>query len=253
MQQHHVAPPANRWWQGRMCAFDTETTGTDPTQARLVTATVSLVGGGKETATQSWLCIPEAPIPAEATAVHGITTEYAEAHGRPVYSVASEIALALVMAICEGWPLVIFNAPYDLTLILNELERVGAGRHSALPQRLADSALIVDPLVIDRGLDKFRKGSRKLADMCAHYGITLENAHDASADALAAARLVYRMGAKFGAPMADLVGLQHQQRTWYKAWCLNFADYLRREGKPTDDLHPDGWPFRAPVREEAVA
>ncbi len=48
---------------------------------------------------------------------------------------------------------------------------------------------VIDPLVLDKALDRYRRGSRKLADVCAHYGITLDNAHDASADTLAAIAL----------------------------------------------------------------
>lgn len=242
------------WWQGRMCTFDTETTGTDPTQSRLVTATIALVGGGRPSVTQNWLCDPGIPIPTEASDIHGVTTERARAEGRPPLAVIPEIALLLTVACHEGWPIVVFNAPYDLTLMLHELERLEQHRHfSALPHRLQDTALIVDPLVIDRGLDKYRKGSRKLADMCAHYGVALDNAHDAAADALASARLVYKLGQKYGDDLSDLVELQAVQRSWYRDWAVGFADHLRRKGETATDLHPDGWPFRLPARQEIAA
>jgi DNA polymerase-3 subunit epsilon len=54
--------------------------------------------------------------------------------------------------------------------------------------------LVVDPLVIDKWLDRYRKGSRKLEAICAHYGAVLDEAHDADFDAHRgrAARVVHR-------------------------------------------------------------
>lgn len=227
------------WWKGRLCVFDLETTGTDVFRDHIVTATVGYVGGDRPPSVLSWLLNPGVPIPAEAAAVHGITSERAEAEGRAPELTLPGIALALCIAIGEGWPIVAFNANYDLSLIVSEMRR--RQLETDLEVRLAGAA-IVDPLTIDRGLDKYRKGSRKLADVCRHYGVTLEQAHDATADALAAGRLAYRLASKFG--LTDLAELREKQAGWYRAWATNFADYLRSQGKSADDLDPDGWPLR---------
>ena len=65
------------WSDGRLLAFDTETTGTDPETARIVSAACLWRGGASEAADEEWLVNPGVPIPAEATAIHGITDEMA--------------------------------------------------------------------------------------------------------------------------------------------------------------------------------
>ena len=46
--------------------------------------------------------------------------------------------------------------------------------------------MFLDPLVIDRALDKCRKGSRKLEETARFYKVELNSAHGAQADAKAA-------------------------------------------------------------------
>lgn len=233
------------WYERRLAAFDLETTGTDTREARIVTATLALVGGGRPNMVHSWLVDPGVPIPAEASAVHGITTERAQAEGEPARQAVRSISTALELVLCEGLPVVAFNANYDLSLLEAELGRYG------LANPYLAGARVVDPLVIDRALDKYRPGSRKLADVCAHYKVTLGNAHDATADALAAARLAYILARKHD--LLDLDELQKRQRVWYHSWAVGFAEHLRKQGKPADDLDPEGWPFRRPPLREAVA
>jgi DNA polymerase III epsilon subunit-like protein len=53
-------------------------------------------------------------------------------------------------------------------------------------------------MVIDKHLDRFRKGRRTLAAICEAYGVDLpaDEAHTAGADALAACRAAWVLGAK---------------------------------------------------------
>ena len=69
------------WYEGRLAAYDIETTGTDTENDRIVTAAVSVVGGREPTESRTWLVDPGIEIPGEATAVHGITTEKAQSEG----------------------------------------------------------------------------------------------------------------------------------------------------------------------------
>lgn len=232
----------SHWWQGRLCAFDTETTGTSTARDRIVTATIALVGGGKPNMIHSWLIDPGIPIPAEASAIHGITTERAQAEGEPSRVAVPSIYTALSLCICEGWPVVAFNANFDLSILRAECERHGQ------QTPYLDVVRVVDPLVMDRGLDKYRKGSRKLEAVCNHYGVSLENAHDATADALAAARLAYILATRHS--LHDLDALQTQQRTWHREWALGFRAYLQARGQ-TRDLPDTAWPIR--ICEEQVA
>lgn len=231
-------------WRDRpMCGMDTETTGTDVETARIVTACVGLATPNGWMA-RNWLFRQDKPIPAEATAVHGITTEHANEHGtNPAEGVAA-IRDDLYKAWALGMPVVVFNAPFDLTLLDRELARHGMGG-------LEVRGPVLDPLVIDKAIDRFRKGSRKLIDTCAHYGITLsaDDAHGAEADTLAACRLAWKLG---GAMPRDLIltlgdialdDLHQWQADQYAEQRRSFAEYLARQGKTLDDDSTE-WPLR---------
>lgn len=241
------------WYERPMAAFDLETTGRDARTARVVTASICLIDG-KNVEKFNWLADPGGTIPDEAAAIHGITTEYAQANGRPHKEVVAEVATTLASAWAQGFMVVAFNASYDLTV----MDRVSAG--------FTVDGLVVDPYVIDRQMDKYRSGKRKLVDMCAAYGVKQEDAHEAEGDALAAARLVYKMARL---PRIQLPGwretvidwpalrelsaheLMAAQTEWHRERQLSFIDYLKSEGKPHDDVSVE-WPV-LPRRHTAAA
>lgn len=68
---------AASWADGPLLAFDLETTGTDTNADRIVTATVISIAPGKSPDIRTWLADPGVEIPAEATEVHGVSTDYA--------------------------------------------------------------------------------------------------------------------------------------------------------------------------------
>lgn len=175
-----------------MLAVDTETTGLSVFDDRVVTAYYGYVGGGKPTVGKSFLINPGIPIPASATAVHGVTDEMASDGSSPLVLdiLAGEIALAMH----RGIPVVCANAPYDLSLINAECVRYEL---PTLTERLPlDKWLVIDVQVIDKHCWKFRTGSRKLVDLAKTYAIDLADAdaHGAEADALTAARIAWRLG-----------------------------------------------------------
>jgi DNA polymerase-3 subunit epsilon len=108
---------AEHWTDGRMVGFDLETTSPDPEEARIVTAAIVEVGGGEPTVERTWLVDPGVEIPEQAAAIHGITTERARAEGVPTREAAMTIAATLDRIASMRWPLVIFNARYDLTVL----------------------------------------------------------------------------------------------------------------------------------------
>jgi len=240
------------WHYGRMIAFDTETTGVDVETARIVTAAVVDVDGATgRTDVAAWLADPGVEIPDEAAKIHGVTTEHARAHGRPAREVIAEIAWLIGRTVGATTPLVVYNAPYDITLLDRELRRHGVAVQ--LPDRLH----VIDPLVIDKGIDRYRKGSRKLTDTAAHYGVPMQDgtAHGCEADALAAARVAWRIAATnpqiAGLSLAEL---HARQVAWHAEQASSFADYLRKKGKAAE---ADGvsrvWPMRPYTLESAAA
>ncbi|WP_431041641.1 exonuclease domain-containing protein [Streptomyces sp. P1-3] len=233
------------WHRELLIGFDLETTGTDPNEARIVTAAVVEVKDGERIGRREWLADPGVPIPDDAVAVHGITSERA-ARGRPAREVADEVADTLVAHWRAGVPVVAYNAAFDLSLLAAELRRHGL---PAIGERLdgAPTGPVIDPLTIDRAVDKYRKGKRTLEAVCEVYGVVLTGAHDAGADALAAARVAGAV-AEAHAQVAALApwDLHRKQVEWYADWAADFQRWLRGRGTP--EAVVDGkWPMREPV------
>lgn len=231
------------WHHELLIGFDLETTGTDPTEARIVTAAVIEVRGGEPLGRREWLADPGVEIPADAVAVHGITNERATSEGRPADQVADAIADVLTGYWRTGVPLVAYNANFDLTLLSAELRRHGL---PSLRERLGglDPAPVIDPYTIDRSVDRYRRGKRNLEAVCTEYGVALDAAHDASADALAAARLAGAIAERYP-KVAGLgaVELHRRQIEWYAEWAADFQGFLRRKGE-ADAVVDGSWPVR---------
>ncbi|WP_371496314.1 exonuclease domain-containing protein [Kitasatospora sp. NBC_00374] len=231
------------WWKGPLVGFDLETTGTDPAESRIVSAALVDTLGGRTEAAAGWLLDPGVPVPAEATAVHGIADEYARTHGSPAAEGVEEIARALCSRLLAGRPVVVFNAPFDLSLLDAELRRYGL---PSLADRLGGRVgPVLDALVIDRTVDKYRKGSRTLQRVCEVYGVELADAHEAGSDALAAVRVAVALGERYPAQAGELTPeqLHDRQVDWYRAWAEGLQSWLR-QGKEPAAVVDGRWPLR---------
>lgn len=235
------------WAAGPLCAFDLETTSPDPATARIVTATVLRIDGN-HVDEFAWIADPGVDIPAEASAVHGITSEWAREHGQPAVDVVIGVRIALAKAWAEDVPLVIFNAAYDLTVMAAEVQR-----YRLRPEFTVDGP-VIDPYVIDKAVDPYRRGSRRLGDQCLHYGIQLDNAHTSSDDALAAARLAWKIARRYPeVGDLDLATLHTRQADWHARQAASLQEYLRRQkrqaGATSDEIAAvvcnPGWPLRS--------
>ena len=229
------------WITGPLAAFDLETTGTDIETDRIVTAAVvRLEPDGAVSTERTWLLDPGVVIPEQAAAIHGIPTEHARAHGVPAPRAIEEITRAVAEVLRAGTPLVVMNARYDLSLLDRECRRYGL---ESLSERLgAVPSPVVDPLVIDKHVDRYRKGKRALHALCAYYGVSLDEAHDARADAVAAARVVRRMGEKHRhVGTMSLTDLHDLQVRAAAAQSASLQAYLRRTTNPTAVVEP-AWP-----------
>lgn len=232
------------WHRELLIGFDLETTGTDPREARIVTAAVVEVRDGEPIGHLDWLADPGVRIPAQASAIHGITNERTAAEGRPAPEVADEVAKILTAHWAEGVPVVAYNAAFDLTLLAAELRRHGL---PSLEERLGGSEIgpVVDPYTIDRAVDRYRPGKRTLEAVCAEYGVVLDGAHDAGADALAAVRVACALAARHGQLAGlDTGRLHRNQIKWYADWAAGYETFLRHKGAATATI--DGtWPIRS--------
>lgn len=231
------------WHHAALAGLDLETTGTDPETARVVTACIGRLGEQSWTA-GNWLLRQDAPIPEGAIAVHGITTEFANTHGEDPKAALAAIAGEIYAHWASGHPLVVFNAPYDLTVLDRCLSREGLGN-------LDVRGPVIDPRVIDKQFDKYRKGKRTLTDMCAHYGIAFSahEAHGAEADTKAACLLARQLSHLATGDGRTTVGdldfddLHRSQATWYRDNTNDFAAWAKRQGRPLQDANT-AWPIR---------
>jgi DNA polymerase-3 subunit epsilon len=225
-------------WHDTLASFDLETTGVDVETARIVTACIVVLDqGGAVLERYDWLADPGVEIPAGAAAIHGVTTERARAEGRDAGAVVLEIVTTIREMFARGLALVVYNAPYDLTLLNRE-----AVRHGVEPLR--DTGPVIDPLVIDKAVDTYRRGKRTLSVAAEHYGVRLDDAHDAGADAIAAGRvaqaIVGRYADQLDIPVLDL---HDRQVDWSRVQAESFQDYMRRTRDPAFTTS-GAWPER---------
>lgn len=228
-------------WMSLIGVFDLETTGLDVTADRIVTAHVGLLDAdGGVVASRQWLADPGIDIPAAATAVHGVTTARARAEGAPAAGVVAGIVAAIGDLFARGIPVVAYNASYDLSLLHHE-----ALRHGVAP--LAMTAPVVDPLVVDKALDRYRRGKRTLQVVAEHYAVTLEAAHDASADAIAAGRVAQAIARRHGTRWpATAAELHTQQIAWARDQAASLTEYFIRIGRlDAGDALDGSWPLRS--------
>lgn len=216
------------WWDGNVTPFDLETDGTDPTDARIITACVGEVRQGEYGArlaanVQNWMAVPERDIPEGAAAVHGISTDQAYSEGHPREVVVEQIAAALAYGTADPengeWgkvPVVGHNVgSYDLTVLDRELRRLGIGklldgyggdpRVSVILRGVPIGAFyVIDTMVLDKAIDTFRPGPKdpvtgeklggrnKLTTVAEFYGVPIRgDAHAADADAMASGRIAW--------------------------------------------------------------
>jgi len=141
----------------REIVLDTETTGLDPYQGHRVVEIGCVELMNRIPSGQTFHCYlnPERDVPAEALAVHGLTTEFLK--DKPSFA---EIADELLAFIGDA-PLVIHNAAFDVGFLNAELER--AKLSTLTRDRLIDTLLLARR--------KHPGGPNRLDDLCGRYGI----------------------------------------------------------------------------------
>lgn len=225
-------------WANQIAVFDLETTGLDLADARIVTACVlELDSAGSVIVDRpQWLADPVIEIPTAASDVHGVTTEIARRDGRPAAEVVAEILDALRDVFARGIPVVAYNAPYDFTILHHE-----ALRHGLAPLEVVSP--VIDPLVIDKFKDKYRRGKRKLENVAEFYEVPLDDAHNAVADAVAAGRVALAIAKRWAAELpTDLNELHENQIGWSEANDASFEEFMRRSNP--DFSAARGWPLK---------
>lgn len=152
-----------------ICFFDLETTGIEVAKDRIVEIAIFKVypNGNKESKT--WLVNPTIPIPAQSTAVHGITNE--KVANEPTFKELSSQIYAMI----KDSDLAGFNSDrFDIPLLAEELLR--AEVDFDMKNRVS----------VDIQTIFHKKEERTLSAAYKFYcNQTLENAHSAEADTMA--------------------------------------------------------------------
>jgi DNA polymerase-3 subunit epsilon len=172
----------------REIILDTETTGLDPLRGdRLVEIGCLEIYNRMPTGQTFHVYInPERDMPAEAFAVHGLSTEFLA--GKPLFHEVVEEFLAFI----ADAPLVIHNASFDISFINAELERTK--RPAIARERLVDTLLLARR--------KHPGVSNRLDDLCSRYSI--DNSRRTKHGALLDAELLAEV-------YIDLIGARQSQ------------------------------------------
>ncbi|MCA1456380.1 DNA polymerase III subunit epsilon [Bradyrhizobium sp. BRP22] len=172
----------------REIVLDTETTGLDPLRGdRLVEIGCIEIFNRMPTGQTYHVYInPERDMPAEAFAVHGLSTEFLA--GKPLFSEVVDEFLAFI----ADAPLVIHNASFDISFINAELERIK--RPVIIKDRLVDTLLLARR--------KHPGVSNRLDDLCSRYSI--DNSRRTKHGALLDAELLAEV-------YIDLIGARQSQ------------------------------------------
>lgn len=226
------------WYDGPLLSLDTETTGVDVFEDRTVTCNITYDVPGQEPYIANWMINPGIEIAEGASAVHGITNEVAQRDGGDPFAVLSNIAEHLKNWSNLGHPVVVYNAAFDCSLLVVEFDRYG------IPQP-CDFDRVLDPYVLDKALDPYRKGSRKLIDTARHYGVELseEDAHSADFDSMASVKVVRALGRKYeiDAPVEEVHAMQIKAKA---KQATSLQAYLRKkENDPTIVINTQ-WPVQ---------
>ncbi len=177
----------------REIVLDTETTGLDPLNGdRIVEiGCVELVNHVPTGRTWHEYVNPERDVPADAVAVHGLTTEMLR--DKPVFAALAEAFLDFI----GDAPLVIHNGAFDMAFLNAELRRCG---RPELP-----AGRLIDTLEIAR--KRFPGAPNSLDALCRRFGIdaTARTKHGAliDCDLLAAVYLELIGGRQPGFALLD--------------------------------------------------
>lgn len=282
-----MTPAKPKWWEGTISGFDIESTGINVFTDRIVTASlVHRIRGARPKAIE-WIIDPSIDVPQEAAEVHGWTRQNVldvvggeglalrVSEGQSVRmhkdGALNELAAALATAMYVETPVVAANAAYDLTIIEAELARNGV---DTVASRIGEIRGVVDPMVINRQWDPYRKtkggcrGSNQgyqcggcgatdstLGGLCRHYGIVLAGAHSSSADALAAVRLAVKLAGLWPEIARwHLPTLHKNEIVWRRDQMIGLRRYFDKAGVEHDGCCEE-WPVhvRCAPAAEAVA
>lgn len=230
----------------KLIVLDCETSGVNVAEDRIITCAIRVTDDKELVTQQLWVIDPGIEIPKEASEIHGMTTEWVQENGRKDVNVAIHEIYDTLRYYSGEYVIAGYNHAFDLAMLEAEVHR----HTDMISFKSSLDTLFLDPLILDRKLDKYRKGSRKLIDVAKHYGVEVDEnkLHDALYDVEITEKLipkVLNMAWKKTKPDRPEMNpenfiswLQDKQGEWKKEWAEGLTKYFAREGKTEDDGSP---------------
>jgi DNA polymerase III epsilon subunit family exonuclease len=210
--------------------FDTETTGVAADTDRIVELGAVCFAGGRPVDERRMRINPQQPIPAGASAIHGIYD--ADVASKPTFAVVAErFAMYLDGRMHGGvlpWLAAYNGIGFDVPLINAEFQRIGSSVS-------VDPARVIDPMIFVRWHLRHLR-SRSLENICLHFGIDAGRSHSALDDARAAGTLLFRLIEQGFVPqvVSHALDKQAQIRPQIEAEWQDFSYWLyhdRQDGR----------------------
>jgi len=210
--------------------FDCESTGTDVATDRMVSAAIIERAADGSMTSHQWLIDPGIEVPASAVAIHGLTTQALRAHGEQPPVALDEIANLLASSLNLGIPILIYNASFDLRILAAELARY---QLESLDERLHSPVRpVFDPLVLDRGADRYRKGGRRLPDLMETYRLSpAAHLHDATDDVINTIAVFDAIMGQHPDLPTDPMDLHDWQIAAHREWATHYNQWLAKQGR----------------------
>lgn len=184
----------NSWKEMLLVGMDTETTGLSTEEDRIFEIALVSYQNGSLVETYSELIDPIKKLPPVVEEKTGVKNE--DVQGKPVFAhFASDIERRLRDQVIVGYNILEF----DLMILQAEFNRL----EMELPPMK-----VIDVLVFTRHLVKTSR--HNLGEMIKHFGLEMDTAHRADADASATVRLLLAMAGDLPSDLDSLLMLQSQ-------------------------------------------
>lgn len=158
----------------RQIVFDTETTGIEASEHRVIEIGAIEMKNRRITGERRWYLNPDRDSDPGALEVHGLTTAFLA--DKPRFAQVADDVIAFL----RGAELIIHNAAFDVGFMDRELERAGR------PERIGEMCTVTDTVRMAKRLHPGQKAS--LDALCRRYGV--DNSHRELHGALLDARLL---------------------------------------------------------------
>ena len=166
-------------------------------------------------------------IPEEITAINGFTKESLAGKEDPATSIKKLYNL-LVSYSREGYAINGFNINFDINMLYGNVKMVTG----SVPGKFKN---IVDPFVIDKEFNKYRKGKRNLSTLSEIYGINVsaDNLHNAMYDVELTHDLFQVMHDQY-LKSYDAKDLYANMKYWYEAQSKSLHEYFISKGQESN-------------------